>query len=234
MAARLGFAAVAAIGLWVPAFGLPIPGSCTGTGAVAGAAPEPPSPSCSSDLRECLHLKARTGEFGVRYVTADDVAACMELFNACIHGTMRAGSNPPVTTSAGTGTKTATLPKRFGINHGEGAVSDCRVAGDSVTCTANWKTANDTYSAEFTGTVSGMTMTGTTTTHRTGNTPADPGCIIDETYSGPVTYTFTPDGSTTFTAGPNQRQTSLRGSCSGSSSGTTDVMKATATWSATQ
>ena len=233
MATRLALLTTAAIVLYAPALGLPLPGSCTGTGAVAVAAP---SPSCSSDLRECLHLKAKTGLYGVRYVTAEDVAACMELFDSCMHGGASRGGNPvpPASTPTGTGAKPAALPKRFGVDHGGGALSDCRVDGDSVSCTANWKTDNDTYTAEFTGTVAGLTMTGTTVTHRAGTTPSDPGCVIDEIYSGPVSYLFSPDGEVTFTAGPNQRQTSLSGSCSGGNSGTTEVMKGTATWSATQ
>ncbi|MGV1006652.1 MAG: hypothetical protein ACOYEV_18220 [Candidatus Nanopelagicales bacterium] len=227
---RLALVAVSAVGLYIPTLGLPIPGSCMRTGSSASATP---SPACASDLRDCLRVSAREGLYGVRFVTAEDVARCMEAFNACTHGTLQGGPNPPASTSSGSGAKSASLPKRFGINHGAGAISDCRVNGDAVTCTANWKTANDSYSAEFTGTSSGLTMAGTTTTHRIGHTPEDPGCTIDENYSGPVTYIFSPDGGVTFTAGPNQRQSTFSGSCSGSNSGMTDVMKGTANWTPT-
>lgn len=226
---RLAVVTVAAMGMYVPTLGLPLPGTCLRTGAVASAAP---SPSCASDLRDCLRKSAdeRQSVFGGRYVTAEDVALCTEIFKACIHGGASPGGLPPVSPASTAAAES--MPNRFGIDHGGGAVSDCRLNGDSVSCTSNWKTADDSYDAQFTGTLSGMTMTGTTTTHRNGRTPADPGCLIDETYVGPVTYTFNPAGKVNFSSGPNQRQTTLSGSCSGSSSGATVVTRGTASWSA--
>lgn len=230
---RLAVVTVAAVGIYLPTLGIPLPGSCTQTGAVASAGP---SPSCSGDLRECLRQSAdlRQTTFGGRYVTAEDVARCVEAFNACIRGTMGSGATPPASTAPTRETEAAGLPRRFDLDHGGGAVSDCRVDGDSVACTAKWNTADDTFDATFTGTASGLTMTGTTTTHRVGHAPDDPGCAIEETYVGPVTYTFNPGGKVNFTAGPNQRQSRFSGSCSGSNSGTTVVMKGTAAWSPTQ
>lgn len=233
--AKLALASVAAVGLYVPTVVLPLPpNSCLQSVGVASAEPTAAEEiACARDLRECLRNSARETMYGARYVTADAVASCMEAFNACAHGTLQNGPNPTQSTPPGSGAKPAALPKRFGVNLGDGAVSDCRVTGGSVICTAKWNTANDSYSAEFTGTTSGLTMTGTTTTHRVGHSPDDPGCSIEETYTGPVSYMFSPDGRVTFTAGPNQRQSTFSGSCSGSNSGTTQVMKGTASWSPT-
>lgn len=225
-------AALSAVGMFLP-YGSPLPGSCLHTIGVAGAAP---APSCGGDLRACLRQSADLNQttFGGRYVSADDVAMCMEAFRACISGGDGGGgsTNPPQSAASGAGTSAASLPSRFGIDHGDGVVSDCRITENSATCTANWKTANDSYNAEFTGTLSGMTMAGTTTTHRSGHAPDDPGCAIEERYTGPVTYIFSPGGGATFTAGPNERQSTFSGSCSGSNSGTTAVVEGTATWSA--
>ncbi|POX74484.1 hypothetical protein, partial [Mycobacterium kansasii] len=85
MVTRLALATVAAMGLYVATLGIPMASRCDG---VAGAAP---SRSCSSDLRECLRLSAKTGIYGARYVTADDVAKCVDAFNECIHGGAGAG-----------------------------------------------------------------------------------------------------------------------------------------------
>jgi hypothetical protein len=40
-----------------------------------------PSLTCGGDLRECLRLSAKTEIYGARYVTAEDVARCVEAFN---------------------------------------------------------------------------------------------------------------------------------------------------------
>jgi hypothetical protein len=75
---KFALAAVAAVGLYVPTLGLPLPDSCMHTIGVAGAAPAP-SRSCGGDLRECLRQSAdlRQTTFGGRYVTAEDVARCV-------------------------------------------------------------------------------------------------------------------------------------------------------------
>jgi len=233
MRARLAMVTVAAVGIYIPTLGIPFPGSCMQPGPIASAGP---SPTCSGDLRECLRQSAdiRQTTFGGRYVTAEDVARCVEAFNACIHGTPGSGATPPASTGPTKETEAASLPRRFDLDHGGGAVSDCRVEGGSVTCTANWNTADDSFSATFTGTASGLSMNGTTTTHRVGHAPDNPGCVIEETYVGPVTYTFSAGGTVDFTAGPNQRQSTFSGSCPGSNSGTTVVMKGTAAWSPTR
>ncbi len=92
---KLALGTVAALGLYLTSLGLPASDSCTWTAGVAGAAPTP-SRSCGGDLRECLRQSAdmRQTTFGGRYVTAEDVARCMEIFNACIHGGAGIGGNP--------------------------------------------------------------------------------------------------------------------------------------------
>ncbi|WP_136625739.1 hypothetical protein [Mycobacterium innocens] len=235
LASKLALVSVAAVGLNVPTMGLALPPkSCLWTSGVASAAPSPaPSPTCASDLRECLHASVKTGLYGVRYVLPEDVARCVEAFNACRHGGAGGGGNPvpPKSTSAQGGR--TTLPNRFEIRN-QGMVSDCQVDGSTVNCTSRWETPPEGYvsfTGKFTGTLSGLTMNGTATSHSEYRSPSDPGCISNEDYSGPVTYVFRPDGGVTFTAGPNQRHTSFSGSCSGSNSGTTEEMKGTATWS---
>lgn len=79
---------MAAFGLHAATLGLPASVSCFHAGAA-------PSRTCGGDLRECLRLSAKTGLYGACYVTAEDVATCMEAFNACIHGTSGGGVNPP-------------------------------------------------------------------------------------------------------------------------------------------
>ena len=114
---KLALTTVAAVGLYIPTIGLPVtPGSCLRTVGVASAAP---SPTCGGDERECLRRSAKTGLYGVRYVTPEDVAKCVEAFNACIHGTLNGGGNPvpPTSTSPG-GRNRTTLPQHFGINYG--------------------------------------------------------------------------------------------------------------------
>ncbi len=108
---KLAVVTVAAVGLYIPTIGLPVPlGSCLRTVGVAAAAP---SQTCGGDERECLRRSAKTGLYGVRYVTPEDVAKCVEAFNACIHGTLNGGGNPvpPTSTSPTGGNKTSSLPK---------------------------------------------------------------------------------------------------------------------------
>lgn len=225
--------------------------SCT---PMLGVASAEPSPTCGSDLRECLHAAAKTGMYGVRYVLAEDVRRCTDFFDACIHGSVRGTPNGPRGTSPG-GSSTSTggqettssstsrsfppkagspkstsaggtgLPDHFGIDHGNGGASDCQRSGDSVSCTENWRTATDTYTGSLTGTISGWTITATRKTHRVNHST---GCSLEEDYVGPVTYTLSPGGGAEFTAGPNRVTSS---GCS-SNSFTTDVMHGTATWAA--
>ena len=121
--------------------------------------------SCGGDERECLRLSAKTGLYGVRYVSPEDVARCVEAFNACIHGTLHGGNPvPPVSTSPGGSTRKA-LPAHLGIPYYGDADIDCRLSGVAVNCKAsrgpNLPLVSETL--EITGTLSGLTMMGTYT-----------------------------------------------------------------------
>ncbi len=212
---RLAVGAVAGVGLYFATLGLPLPTACA-----------TPSPSCGGDLRECLRQSAdmRETTFGGRYVTAEDVSRCMEAFSACIHGGASSGgaAAPPSSTTAGSDGRKG-LPERFGFNI-QGISSDCRRQGQAIDCTTRWESPPDwldSYTGTFTGSLSGLTATGTTTTHLEGHSPADSSCTYFEDYSGPATFTFNPDGTVSGRAGPNQRQTTNTGSCPGSNSGMT-------------
>ena len=216
LAPKTALAALAALGLFLP-FGAPLPGSCLRTIGVAGAAPSP-SPSCGGDLRECLRLSAdlRQTTFGGRYVTAEDVARCMEAFNACTHGTLRGGNpNPPKSPSSG-GSNEKGLPQHFGISLPNGASYDCRRNGDALDCAISWNPLSAGMIArtgEVTGTLSGLTMTGSSADHIKGD-PGDSGCSADVEFSGPATYVFSPDGTVSMHEGPYQAEVTFRGTCS--------------------
>jgi hypothetical protein len=163
--------AIAALGLYASVFGsFGPPGACTRTAPTASAAP---SPTCGGDLRECLRLSAKTGIYGARYVTAEDVARCVEAFNACIHGGASAGggnANPTTTTSGGGATKVV-LPEHFGIDTADYRY-DCTVTGTAVNCTSARKSPYegiDSWRGTVTGTLSGLTMTGTVSIEQTGH-----------------------------------------------------------------
>ncbi|VBA61034.1 hypothetical protein [Mycobacterium attenuatum] len=226
---KLALAAVAAVGLYAPTLGLPLPSRlCPRTAGVATAAP---SPTCSSDLRECLHAAAKTDIYGVRYVLPEDVARCVEAFNACAHGNTSGGGNPvsPTSTSARGDDRTgSTLPQRFTMKF-EGYASDCRVNGDTVTCTSTLEPRPadiDSFAATFSGTLSGSTVTGTEARHQQGHYAN--GCTFDENYSTPYTYVFGPDGSVTLNFGPGQRQSTF--SCAEATSATTPRGEVAGTW----
>jgi hypothetical protein len=227
---RLALATVAAVGLYTATLGLPVAGPCDG---VAGAAP---SPTCGSDLRECLRLNAKTDIYGARYVAADDVARCVEAFNACIHGGASAGgnANPPPSTQAG-GTRKG-LPSRFGIKTQFGTY-DCTRSGDALKCAVtgeNLPAGEDSLTLTVTGSLSGLTMTGTATGHQTGHAPANPSCRYEQDMSGPASYVFNLDGTVAMREGPFQINAVGSGSCLSTSSFTGDVSNQTATWSAIQ
>ncbi len=213
---KFALATVAAVVIYVSTLGLPMPVSCEG---VAGAAP---SPTCGGDLRECLRLSAKTGIYGARYVTAEDVAKCMEAFNACIHGTLHGNPNPPTTSSTSRGGSGATMPRRFKIS---GEEFDCTVSGAAVDCTASDPNTTKRISA----TLSGMTMTGTRTDHFVG--PSVNGCISTVDYSWPVTVVFNSDGTGQVQMSQGHYDQTLSGSCSGSFSEPAEVAEGPLTWS---
>lgn len=222
---KLALATAAAVGMYVPTLGLPLPGACAG-----------PSPSCGGDLRECLRQSAdmRQTTFGGRYVTAEDVSRCVEAFNSCIHGGASRGGNtgPPATAPAGAGA--ASLPNRFTVTV-KGLGDDCRRDGDSVTCTTTLNPLPDgidTYDGTVTGTLSGMTMTGTRTFNDAGHQPTDPSCGWTMESSDPVTMRFSPDGTVTMKQGPGTTRQSTSGSCHGTGEFDTPASESSGTWSA--
>jgi hypothetical protein len=231
MTPRIALVTAAGVAMYVATLGLPMLDSCAG---MAGAAP---SPSCGGDLRECLRLSAKTDIYGARYVIAEDVARCVEAFDACIHGGAAVGGNPvPPESTSGAGGSRKGLPQHFGIEHPNGAVTDCRVSGDTVSCSEVLKRPQDNMAisdtGQISGTLSGLTMTGTWTRKIHSVLQGDT-CGTDVDYSGPITYNFSLDGSLQIQSGPQQVQVTYLGSCSHmpSTSRTDDASEWTATWS---
>lgn len=194
-----------------------------------------PSPTCASDLRECLHARVRVGLYGVRYVLPEDASRCVEAFNACRHGGASGGGSaipPNSTPSAGSNSKA--LPQRIGIKAQYG-VYDCTRSGDAANCTAigeNLPEGEDSLTIKVTGTLSGLTMTGTATGHQTGHAPANPSCRYQQELSGPATFVFNLDGTVAMRQGPFQINSTSSGSCPGPSSFTSEASEETAKWSA--
>lgn len=106
-----------------------------------------------------------------------------------------------------------------------GPVQDCYAVDAAVTCTTSWDQPYqaDTYAGNFTGTLSGMAMTGTWTTHQTGHDANDPRCLWQTETSAPSTFQFSLDGTVVNRSGPGQWRTTRSGSCSGDESGTSSV-----------
>lgn len=209
---KLALASVAAVGMYAPTLGLPLPlNACLQTGGVANAAP---SPTCASDLRECLHASAKTGLYGVRYVTADDVARCMEAFNACASGGASRGGTAPNSTAAGD--KGWTFPPRFTMKFGGGNafVNDCQVSGETVSCTETYEPLPDgweSYAGRFTGQISGSDITGEWTSKLKAQWR--PECRHEFDSAGPATYSLSPDGTVARSLGPYQEQHTTEGDC---------------------
>jgi hypothetical protein len=169
-----------------------------------------------------------------RWVTAEDVARCMEAFRSCINGGASRGGNPvPPTTTARRDSSTG-LPQHFGIKAAD-VVYDCTRSGEAITCTGtrNLSEGWDSITEEVTGTLSGLTMTGSLKRHGTGHAPAMPGCRSEHDSTGPVTYVFNLDGTVTMRAEPHQWNTTWSGcgADDGPRSGVTDAWEATASWS---
>lgn len=223
---KLGLASVIAVGLYVPTMGLPLPlKSCLQTVGVANSAP---SPTCASDLRDCLQGSVKTGLYGVRYVTADDVARCMEAFNRCTSGGKSQGGNtsPPKSTSAG-GDGRKGLPQHFGITVSSNL--DCRVNGNAVKCNGNPGHPDALVQMdELTGTLSGLTLTGIRTRHM--ELPGSGSCPILVDHSAPVSITFNLDGTAGVSDGPNE--VSVASGCREPAVNTIPAEHYTQTWSA--
>ena len=115
---------------------------------------------------------------------------------------------------------------------GSRQVHDCRVDGDKVACTVNFEPLPDittSFSGEFSGTLSELTLTGTETARATRSYE---GCLVDSNHSTPISYVFNSNGSVTANAGTGQNQTSS--SCTESRSYATPGGSVTGTWSAIQ
>ncbi len=169
---------------------------------------------------ESHRIARRRFGFGAALLTVVGVAGCGPVV------TDAAGSPLNVSHSAATSvTPAPSLPpmKRFRIGgEGYGPVVDCTLTGDAVTCAGSWDDPYqaDTYSGSFTGTLSGLTMTGTSTTTQTGHDANDPDCFWRMETSLPVTYTFSLQGTVIARSGPGQWRKTNSGSCSGTESGT--------------
>ena len=222
LVSKFALAAAVAVGMYVATPGLLLPESCAA-----------PSPSCGSDLRECLRLSADMNPpapFGVRYVTADQVAHCMEAFNSCIHGGASRGGNPVPSTSESSRRSSTGLPQHFTIDNEYGS-TDCRITGDSVSCTATPKSNPDwvtSYSSTFTGQRSGLTVTGTMKERIVGTAS---GCLLTDEGSGPGTFTFSPNGTVTMRVGPMQWERLTGFGCSNTDPHTSPAGEVTGNWS---
>lgn len=108
---------------------------------------------------------------------------------------------------------------------------DCTVSGDSVKCSITRRDqlpeTMDSWTAEFTGTVSGSTMTGTQIT-RTQSHYTAVQCIENGEGTEKVSYTFNGDGTVNIRSEGIQWHTS---NCSESHDNTTPANDATVPWS---
>lgn len=140
-----------------------------------------------------------------------------------VHDSTTMTAAPTPSTSAGSEPTGLPPMKRFRIG-GEayGPVQDCRIDGTAVTCTASWDDPyqTDTYTGGFTGTLSGLEMTGRSTTSQTGHDATDPDCLWQMETFAPVAYTFSLQGTVTARYGPGEWRKTSSGSCSGTESGT--------------
>lgn len=180
--------------------------------------------------------------FGSVTIAALVLASCGVLSRDITQQPASKASSAPVTSSTPAATRSSEMPgatglppmKRFRIGGDVyGPVQDCRVDGESVTCTSSWDEPYqaDSYTGTVTGTLSGLVMTGTSTTRQTGHDASDPSCLWQTETSAPVTYNFHPDGTLAIRQGPGRWQTTHTGSCSGAESGTDDsAAESTATW----
>ncbi len=129
--------------------------------------------------------------------------------------------------------KDSPLPKHFRIDS-EGTIEECRVTGDKVDCTTRLDPMPDNYeswTATTTGTLSGLTMTGTFTIQEIFHQADEPSCRSERSLSGPVTYDFALDGTVVMSGGMVQVETRSSGSCPGASSGKSPIGQGTGLWS---
>lgn len=89
----------------------------------------------------------------------------------------------------------------------------------------------ESWTATTTGTLSGLTMTGTFTIQEIFHQADEPSCRTERSLSGPVTYAFALDGTVVMSGGMFQTETRSSGSCPGSSSGKSPIGQGTGLWS---
>ena len=128
------------------------------------------------------------------------------------------------------------LPPHFRIES-VGSVQDCRLDADRVRCDTSLDPLPENYESwtgQMTGTLSGLTLEGTSSMREIYHPAGDPGCRVDHRRSGPVTYEFSLDGTVVMGEGQMDYETTQSGSCTGSFSGTQWGGQGTGLWSAVQ
>lgn len=123
--------------------------------------------------------------------------------------------------------------KHFRIGDSYSPIQDCHVDGADVTCEI-WDEPTpsvELYTGSVTGTLSGATLTGTSTIHQRYHDEADPHCIIDQDTSGPITYVFSLDGTVLMRGGPTDEYLNRSGSCPGRESATGGLWESSGKWS---
>lgn len=144
---------------------------------------------------------------------------------------------PSTTTSATTTTAVPTLPpmKSFRIGWPKGPTKDCSIDGPGITCSLSVADLppGEVYTGTVTGTISGLTFTGTATTHQRYREEGDPECIVELDETEPVEYVFSLDGMVTMHGGPADYRSTRSGSCSGTDSGPGWRWEDLAPWTAT-
>lgn len=143
----------------------------------------------------------------------------------------------PSTTASPTAAATAALPpmKQFRIGWPNGPTKDCTIDGTRVTCVKSMAglSSAEVYTGTVTGTLSGLTVTGTSTTHQRYREEGDPECIVELDETEPVEYVFSLDGTVMMHGGPADYRSTRSGSCSGTDSGLGWRWEDSAPWSAT-
>lgn len=138
------------------------------------------------------------------------------------------------TPTTSTPSDSTTLPpmKHFRIGDNYGPIHDCLVNGADVTCELIWDGpySVDSYTGSVTGTLSGDTLTGTSTTHQRYHDEADPNCVTEQDTSAPITYVFSLDGTVLMRGGPSDVHATHSGSCTGTESDTTGLWESSAPW----
>ena len=135
------------------------------------------------------------------------------------------GASSPVAADNPTSTTTASgMPPmtHFRIGRAEGPVQNCSVDGVAVTCVLSiiGPSTVESFSGTVTGTLTGLTLTGTSTTHQRFRDEADPACILEIDETEPVDYLFRLDGNVVMHNGRGDVLTTRSGSCSGTESAT--------------